>query len=116
MAKEIKTLEFTGEWDLAPAPENKDHISLKKKYGLFINGEFVNPKSGKYFPTINPANEEKLAMIAEANEKDVDLAVKAARKAYNDVWSKISAFYKYIAPHARTGAASKADGRVEVSE
>jgi aldehyde dehydrogenase (NAD+) len=91
MAKEIKTLEFTGEWDLAPAPENKDHISLKKKYGLFINGEFVNPKSGKYFPTINPANEEKLAMIAEANEKDVDLAVKAARKAYNDVWSKISA-------------------------
>ncbi len=90
MAKEIKTLEFTGEWDLAPAPENKDHISLKKKYGLFINGEFVNPKSGKYFPTINPANEEKLAMIAEANEKDVDLAVKAARKAYNDVWSKIS--------------------------
>ena len=91
MAKEIKTLEFTGEWDLAPAPENKDHISLKKKYGLFINGEFVNPKSGKYFPTINPANEEKLAMIAEANEKDVDIAVKAARKAYNDVWSKISA-------------------------
>ena len=91
MAKEIKILEFTGEWDLAPAPENKDHISLKKKYGLFINGEFVNPKSGKYFPTINPANEEKLAMIAEANEKDVDLAVKAARKAYNDVWSKISA-------------------------
>ena len=91
MAKEIKTLEFNGEWDLAPAPENKDHISLKKKYGLFINGEFVNPKSGKYFPTINPANEEKLAMIAEANEKDVDIAVKAARKAYNDVWSKISA-------------------------
>ena len=91
MTKAVKTLEFTGEWDLAPAPESKDHISLKPKYGLFINGKFVNPKSGKYFPTINPANEEKLAMIAEANEKDVDLAVKAARKAYNDVWSKISA-------------------------
>ena len=91
MTKAVKTLEFTGEWDLAPAPESKDHISLKPKYGLFINGKFVNPKSGKYFPTINPANEEKLALIAEANEKDVDLAVKAARKAYNDVWSKISA-------------------------
>ena len=91
MTKAVKTLEFTGEWDLAPAPESKDHISLKPKYGLFINGKFVNPKSGKYFPTINPANEEKLTLIAEANEKDVDLAVKAARKAYNDVWSKISA-------------------------
>ena len=38
MTKAVKTLEFTGEWDLAPAPESKDHISLKPKYGLFING------------------------------------------------------------------------------
>ena len=33
MTKAVKTLEFSGEWDLSPAPENKDHISLKKKYG-----------------------------------------------------------------------------------
>ena len=90
MTKAVKTLEFTGEWDLAPAPENKDHISLKDKYGLFINGKFVTPKSGKYFSTINPANEQKLAMIAEADSKDIDLSVKAARNAYNDVWSKMS--------------------------
>ncbi len=90
MTKAPKTLEFTGEWDLAPAPENKDHISLKDKYGLFINGKFTTPKSGKYFSTINPANEQKLAMIAEADAKDVDSAVKAARNAHNNVWSKMS--------------------------
>jgi aldehyde dehydrogenase (NAD+) len=51
----------------------------------------VKPKSGKYFDTINPANEQKLARIAEANEADVDAAVKAARKAYDTVWSKMPA-------------------------
>ena len=40
--------------------------------------------------TINPANEKVLAKVAEANEEDIDLAVKAARKAYNTTWSKLS--------------------------
>ncbi|MBL7939213.1 MAG: aldehyde dehydrogenase family protein [Flavobacteriales bacterium] len=48
----------------------------------------MKPRSGKYFGTINPANEQKLARIAEANEADVDAAVKAARKAYDSVWSR----------------------------
>lgn len=90
MTKTVKTLEFSGKWDLSPAPENKDHISLKDKYGLFIDGKFIKPKSDKYFPTINPANEQKLSFIAEANEQDIDSAVKAARKAYNGEWSSIS--------------------------
>ncbi len=90
MTKTVKTLEFSGKWDLSPAPENKEHISLKKKYELFINGKFIKPKSGKYFDTINPANEQKLSLIAEANKKDIDLAVNAARKAYTDVWSLMS--------------------------
>jgi aldehyde dehydrogenase (NAD+) len=50
----------------------------------------VKPSSKKYFKTTNPANEEVLSEIAWANDHDVDLAVKAARNAYNDVWSKTS--------------------------
>lgn len=83
-------LDLSSDWDFAPAPESTGHINLKKKYDLFIGGKFVKPKSGKYFKTVNPANEEVLAEIAEANDKDVDAAVKAARKAYNSTWSKLS--------------------------
>src|SRR5437867_9954008 len=46
---------------------------------LFINGEFVDAKSGKTFPTINPATEEKIADVASAGPEDVDVAVRAAR-------------------------------------
>ncbi len=83
-------LDLNSGWEFAPAPESTAHIQLKKKYDLFIGGKWVKPKSGKYFKTVNPSNEEVLAEVAEANEKDVDLAVKAARKAYNEVWSKLS--------------------------
>ena len=47
--------------------------------------------SKKYFDTINPATEEKLSSVADANAADVDKAVKAARNAYNNVWSKMPA-------------------------
>ncbi|MFN3690555.1 MAG: aldehyde dehydrogenase family protein, partial [Fimbriimonadales bacterium] len=57
--------------------------------GLFINGEFVEPHSGRYFETINPANEETLAEVAYADAEDVDRAVRAARRAYEQVWSKL---------------------------
>ncbi|PIE87131.1 MAG: betaine-aldehyde dehydrogenase [Bacteroidetes bacterium] len=77
-------------WDYSPALESTSHVEIKKRYELYINGEWVKPASKKYFKTINPANEEVLAEVAHANEKDVDKAVKAARKAYDDVWSKIS--------------------------
>lgn len=77
-------------WDYSPSPESTSHIDLKKRYDLYINGEWVKPSSKKYFKTFNPANEELLAEVAHANEKDVDRAVKAARKAYTDVWSKTS--------------------------
>lgn len=83
-------LDLSSDWEFDPAPESTSHINLKKKYDLFIGGKFVKPKSGKYFKTVNPANEEVLAEIADADEKDVDAAVKAARKAYNSTWSKLS--------------------------
>ena len=77
-------------WNYAAAPESTAHIKLKKIYDLFIGGDFVKPLSKKYFDTINPANGEQIAKVAEANEKDVNRAVKAARKAFKS-WSKLSA-------------------------
>ena len=101
--KDIKKLEYFTDWKYAPAPEATDHIRLQKQYELFINGKFVKPNSGKYFDTINPATEEKISAIAEANEKDVDTAVKAARSAYDKTWSKMPAKEraKYIYRMAR---------------
>lgn len=84
-------LKFDTSWEYAPSPESKEHIKLEKKYNLFINGNFVEPKSGKYFATINPTTEEKLAEVAEANAADVDAAVKSARTAYEKYWSKLPA-------------------------
>ncbi|HEY4799699.1 MAG TPA: aldehyde dehydrogenase family protein [Bacteroidia bacterium] len=89
--EEKAKLEFNGTWDYAPSPESTSHIQLKKQYDLFIGGKFVKPNSKKYFDSINPATEAKLAEIAEADEKDVDKAVKAARNAYEKVWKKLPA-------------------------
>jgi len=89
MATKEPKLNFNAAWELAPAPEDTKHISIKKQYELFINGEFVKPDSRKYFATYNPATEEKIADIAEADEKDVDKAVKAARAAFGK-WSRLS--------------------------
>lgn len=54
----------------------------------FINNEFVKSVDGKTFETINPATEEVICSVSEATEKDVDIAVAAARKAYEHVWRK----------------------------
>lgn len=95
--------EFFTEWKYAPAPESTEHIRLKKQYNLFINGKFVAPASKKYYSTINPATEEKIAEVAEANEKDVNIAVNAAKNAYEKVWKKMPAAErgKYIFRIAR---------------
>jgi aldehyde dehydrogenase (NAD+) len=77
-------------WDYAPAPESTDIVRLQDSYGLFVGGEFVEPKSGKRFTTINPATEEPLAEIAEAGPEDVALAVEAARSAHDQVWRDLS--------------------------
>ena len=89
--KKTLALNFSGKWEYAPAPESSDHIKLKESYDLFIDGEFVKPLSGKYFDTINPATEKKIARIAEAGQADTDRAVAAARKAYDKYWSKMPA-------------------------
>lgn len=84
-------LKFDTGWSYAPAPESKTSASIKPQYDLFINGEWTKPQSGKYFGTINPATEEKLSEVADANAADVDKAVKAARNAYEKVWKKMPA-------------------------
>ena len=101
MAKKEENKQKT--WDYAPSFESTSHLQLKKKYDLYIDGKWVKPSSGKYFASINPANEEVLAEIAHANEKDIDKAVKAARRAYDTVWSKMpgSERAKYIYRLAR---------------
>jgi len=83
-------LKFESARNLAPAPESKSVASIADRYDLFINGKFEKPSSKKYFNTINPANEEKLSSIAEANAADVNKAVVAARTAYEKVWKKTS--------------------------
>lgn len=91
MKDKENTNEVFTDWKYAPAPESTDHIKINKQYDLFINGKFVKPNSKKYFATINPATEEKLSEVAEANEKDVDLAVTSAKNAYDKVWKKMPA-------------------------
>jgi aldehyde dehydrogenase (NAD+) len=75
--------------DYAPAPESASILKLKSEYGLFIDGDFVDG-NGTPFPTINPATEEHLATMQSADDADVDRAVRAARHAYENVWSKLT--------------------------
>jgi acyl-CoA reductase-like NAD-dependent aldehyde dehydrogenase len=77
-------------FEYAPAPESRSVVDIRSSYGLFINGEFADPVSGHSFKTISPATEEVLAEVGEASAEDVDLAVKAARRAYTRVWSRMS--------------------------
>jgi len=76
------------ELEYAPAPESRSIVDIRASYGLFVGGEFVDGH-GSSFKTVNPATEEVLAEVAEADERDVDLAVKAARRAYDRVWSRM---------------------------
>jgi aldehyde dehydrogenase (NAD+) len=70
----------------APAPESRAVVNLKPSYGLFINGEFVDPLDGDHFKTESPASQEVLAEVSMAGPADVDRAVQAARRAYEEVW------------------------------
>jgi aldehyde dehydrogenase (NAD+) len=88
MAKNEAKIKFDTSWSYAPAPETAK-VTIAPRYELFIGGKFVSPVKGKYFATINPANEKKLSEVAEASAEDVNKAVKSARGAYDKVWSKM---------------------------
>src|SRR6266508_4105602 len=82
----FKTMEY------GPAPESPAAVNTwldehGRKFGLFINNEWVTPKGAKYFASYNPSNEELLAETVQAGQKEVDAAVAAARGAFES-WSK----------------------------
>ena len=79
------------EWEYAPAPEARDIVSLEERYGLFVGGKMVEPRSGTYAATIDPSTEEPLAEIAQGGPEDVEAAVEAARGAFENGWAKLAA-------------------------
>ena len=58
-------------------------------YKLYINGEFTNSSSNKFFQSIDPSTEQPWATVAEANEKDVNNAVDSAYNAFYGEWSRM---------------------------
>lgn len=83
-------LDFNSFWDYSEAPESSDFIEIKESYKHFTDGRFIAPEKGRMLKSINPATEEILFEFADGTSEDVDQAVKAARKAYNRVWSELS--------------------------
>jgi aldehyde dehydrogenase (NAD+) len=75
-------------WDYAPAPEARDLVQLRDRYGLFVGGEWLEPK--ETYTTIDPSSEESLAEVGQGTAEEVDLAVGAAREAFDNGWSDIA--------------------------
>lgn len=74
------------------APASKTVAPRIRQTQLLIDGEWCDALSGKTFATYNPATEEKIADIAEGDAADVDLAAKAARRAFESgPWPKMDA-------------------------
>ena len=90
------------DWLYAPAPESREIVHFQERYGLFIGGDMVEPRSGEWFPTLSPASEEPLAEVAQGGAEDVALAVEAARGAFPE-WSsgKPASRAKYLFRIAR---------------
>ena len=78
------------EWEYAPAPEARDIVEIRDRYGLFVGGEEIEPRSSEWFESISPSTEESLFEAALAGEEDVDAAVSAARGAFEDGWAKLA--------------------------
>jgi aldehyde dehydrogenase (NAD+) len=77
-------------WDYAPAPEARDIVTLKERYGLFINGREVAASGGETFTSVDPSTERPLAEVARGTAADVDRAVRAARRAQSGSWGRLS--------------------------
>jgi aldehyde dehydrogenase (NAD+) len=85
-------LEVFKTMDYGPAPESPEAVNAwldehGRKFGLFINNQWIKPKNSKYYPSIDPSNGELLAETAQAGQGEVDQAVGAARTAFKS-WSK----------------------------
>jgi aldehyde dehydrogenase (NAD+) len=76
--------------DYAPAPESPALARLRPTYGLYIDGKFTHAADGRTFSTINPATATHLADVAWAGPRDIDRAVRAARRAQTRVWGPMA--------------------------
>src|SRR5688572_7977752 len=89
-----KVAEIFESLEYGPAPESATPVlswldAHDRKFGMFVNGQWVEPSGGEYFDSINPGNGKALAQIAQATREDVADAVKAAKKA-QESWKKLS--------------------------
>ncbi|HEX3268763.1 MAG TPA: aldehyde dehydrogenase family protein [Gaiellaceae bacterium] len=75
-------------WEYASAPESRDIVNLRERYGHFIGGEWVEPK--ETYATIDPSSEEPLAEVGQATDEEMLLAVDAGRKAFENGWSSLA--------------------------
>jgi aldehyde dehydrogenase (NAD+) len=75
-------------WEYAAAPESREIVTLRERYGHFVGGEWIEPK--ETYTTIDPASEEPLAVVGQATDDEVQLAVGAAREAYDNGWSALA--------------------------
>jgi NAD-dependent aldehyde dehydrogenases len=76
-------------WEYAPAPEARDIVTLRERYGLFIGGREVPSSDGEVFATVDPATELVLAHVAKATPADIDKAVRSARRAGIRSWGNL---------------------------
>lgn len=74
----------------APARELEDLVSVRPRWGAFVDGSFRPAKDGRTFVTENPATGESLAEVAWCSKRDIDAAVKAARRAQENVWGPMA--------------------------
>src|SRR5216117_1515287 len=75
-------------WEYATAPEARDIVQIRDRYGHFIGGEWTDP--AETYSTIAPSSEETLAEVGQATSEEVGLAVEAARDAFTNGWSDVS--------------------------
>jgi aldehyde dehydrogenase (NAD+) len=75
------------DWTYASAPESREIVQLRARYGLFVGGQWVEPAES--YTTIDPSSEEPLAEVGQASDAEVQLAVESAREAYANGWSAL---------------------------
>jgi aldehyde dehydrogenase (NAD+) len=85
--KPQREVDVPAEWTYASAPESRDIVHIRDRYGYYVGGEWLEP--AETYETIAPRDEEPLAAVGQATAEDVGRAVAAARTAYADGWSSL---------------------------
>ena len=85
--KPQREVDVPGDWTYASAPESRDIVQIRDRYGYYVGGEWLEP--AETYETISPRDEEPLAAVGQASAEDVGRAVAAARTAYADGWSSL---------------------------